>query len=116
MTRFYLLMCVLGTALPFSSFLPWITTFGFDLPLIWQGISHPLSAFAWLDVVVSALVLFGFIIVEGRRLRMSKLWLPILATCIVGVSLGLPLFLYLRERQLNETINAKSDLSFPSIN
>ncbi|MCO4784566.1 MAG: DUF2834 domain-containing protein [Marinomonas atlantica] len=116
MTRFYLWMCVLGTALPFSSFLPWITTFGFDLPLIWQGLSHPLSTFAWLDVVVSALVLVGFVVAEGRRLSMSRLWLPILATCIVGVSLGLPLFLYLRERHLSETINAELDLSTSSNN
>jgi uncharacterized membrane protein YfcA len=31
---------------------------------------------------------------------MSILWLPIAATCLIGVSCGLPLFLYLRERQL----------------
>jgi hypothetical protein len=30
---------------------------------------------------------------------MSILWLPIAATCLIGVSCGLPLFLYLRERQ-----------------
>jgi hypothetical protein len=29
------------------------------------------------------------------------LWLPIAATCLVGVSCGLPLFLFLRERQKN---------------
>jgi hypothetical protein len=31
---------------------------------------------------------------------MGVLWLPIEATCLIGVSCGLPLFLYLRERQL----------------
>jgi Terpene cyclase DEP1 len=31
---------------------------------------------------------------------MSTLWLPIAVTCLIGVSCGLPLFLYLRERQL----------------
>ena len=33
----------------------------------------------------------------GFRLSMSGLWVPIAANLLVGVSLGLPLFLYLRE-------------------
>ena len=55
---------------------------------------------AWFDVAVSAVVLVAFIRVEGRRARLSMLWAPIIATCVVGVSLGLPLFLLLRERAL----------------
>jgi len=31
---------------------------------------------------------------------MSRLWLPVASVLLVGVSLGLPLFLYLREREL----------------
>ena len=37
---------------------------------------------------------------EGRRLSLSKLRMPIAGTCLVGVSLGLPLFLLIREREL----------------
>jgi len=40
--------------------------------------------------------------VEGRRLAMSRLWGPIAANLLVGVSLGLPLFLYMREIHLEE--------------
>ena len=58
-------------------------------------------AFFGLDVLVSALVLFVFVAAEGRRLAMTLLWLPIVATLLVGVSLGLPLFLYLRQRRLD---------------
>jgi hypothetical protein len=58
------------------------------------------GAFFGLDVLVSAVVLIGFIRREGTRRKMSTLWLPIAATCLIGVSCGLPLFLYLRERQL----------------
>lgn len=102
MKRFYILMCIAGTALPLSAFVPWVVEFGLDLPLFWQGLSEPLSAFAWLDVVISALVLFAYIVVEGSRLDMKRLWLPIVATCCVGVSLGLPLFLYLRECHVSQ--------------
>jgi hypothetical protein len=52
------------------------------------------------EEVVSAIVTITFIRREGARRNMQILWLPIAATCLVGVSCGLPLFLYLRERQL----------------
>jgi Terpene cyclase DEP1 len=55
------------------------------------------------DVIVSLLVLWTFVLFEGRRLAMARLWLPIAATLIVGVSLGLPLFLYMREVRLEAT-------------
>src|SRR5260370_36647041 len=44
---------------------------------------------------------------EGKRLGMRLLWLPILGLCTVGVSFGLPLFLYLRERALESAGAAK---------
>jgi hypothetical protein len=44
---------------------------------------------------------------EGKRLGMRLLWLPILGLCTVGVSFGLPLFLYLRERALESAGGAK---------
>ncbi|MEO1523167.1 MAG: DUF2834 domain-containing protein, partial [Cyanobacteria bacterium J06633_2] len=55
------------------------------------------GAFAWLDVIVSAIVLLGFIVTEGTRQGIRKLWISVLGTCTVGVSLGLPLFLLMRE-------------------
>jgi len=45
-------------------------------------------------VIVSAAVLFVFIGAERVRHR----WIPVVATLLVGVSLGLPLLLYMRER------------------
>ena len=56
-----------------------------------------------MDVIVSAVVLVTFILSEGRRLDLSRLWLPILATLLVGVSLGFPLFLYTRQRTLDQS-------------
>ena len=53
-----------------------------------------------MDVLVSAIVLCVFASREGRRLGMRGLWLPVVAVFGVGVSLGLPLFLYLRQAHL----------------
>lgn len=98
MKLFYLAMTVLGLLLPFTQFVPWLFEFGLDLSLLLSEASAtPLSAFAWLDVVVTAVVVIGFIIGDCLRRSVSVLWLPILGTLLVGPSFGLPLYLYLRE-------------------
>ncbi|MGP1385481.1 MAG: DUF2834 domain-containing protein [Thainema sp.] len=99
----YGVLCVLGSVLPYWQFIPWLLTHGLDIPLLIQEASQlRISAFAWLDVLVSAIVLLSFIGYEGRRLGMKTLWLPILSTAVVGVSLGLPLFLLMREQHLEQ--------------
>ena len=101
MIKFYAVMCVLGTLLPYAALGTWVTEHGLDVAaLLGEIIDSRISMFAWFDVVVSGVVLVAFISVEGRRARLSMLWAPIVATCVVGVSLGLPLFLLLRERSL----------------
>ncbi|MEY2572666.1 MAG: hypothetical protein QOJ87_879 [Verrucomicrobiota bacterium] len=98
----YLALCVLGTVLPYWKLLPWVIDHGLNLSLLFQELfATRIGAFFGLDVVVSAVVLFVFIAVEGRLIALSLLWLPVIATCLVGVSLGLPLFLYLRQRKLD---------------
>jgi hypothetical protein len=96
--RMYLGLCVLGTVLPYSQFVPFLHDHGLDLRLfVDQLFATRIASFFALDVIVSSLVLWVFIYVEGRRAGMAHLWLPVAANLAVGVSLGLPLFLYLRE-------------------
>jgi hypothetical protein len=96
----YLFLAVLGTVLPYSQFFPWLAEHGLNVRLLFtQLFLGHVSAFFGLDAIVSALVLFVFIFHEGTRRRMRMLWLPVAATCLVGVSCGFPLFLYLRESQ-----------------
>jgi hypothetical protein len=97
----YLFLCFLGAAIPYSQFIPWIMENGLHLGLlVRQLFANRISAFFGLDVLVSSAVLLMFMRVEGRQLRMRFRWLPIAGLCAVGVSLALPLFLYLRERAL----------------
>ena len=94
----YLALCFLGALLPLAAFLPFLRSQGLDVHgFVTQLFATPVSRFFAWDVIVSSLVLWTFVFVEGRRLGMSRLWAPIAANLLVGVSLGLPLFLYLRE-------------------
>jgi hypothetical protein len=99
--KLYLVLCVLGTVLPYAWFLPFILEHGLDPnAFVSQLFANPVSGFFGLDVIVSSLALWVLVAVEGRRLRMRRLWAPIAANVAVGVSLGLPLFLYMREARL----------------
>ncbi len=98
MKYFYGILAILGTVLPYSQLVPWLFKSGFNITLLINEASQThIGAFAWLDVIVAAVVLIGFILYEGKKEEMKFLWLPIVGTLIVGVSLGLPLFLLLRE-------------------
>jgi hypothetical protein len=90
--------------LPYSQFAPWLLQHGLDFPLFFhQLFANRIAGFFGVDVIVSSLVLWVFVFAEGRRLGMQRLWLPVVASLVVGVSLGLPLFLYMRQLHLDKT-------------
>jgi hypothetical protein len=94
----YLALCVPGAALPYSQFIPFLRENGPNLRLMWEELfANWIGGFFGMDVIVSALVLFVFVAIDGRRNKVSHRWAAVAATLTVGVSLGLPLFLYLRE-------------------
>src|SRR5438093_13027781 len=102
---FYLILCVLGFALPYSQFVPWLLEHDLNLSLLFRELfANRISAFFAMDVIVSAIVLIWFIQTEGKHLRMRLLWLPTIGTLIVGVSLGFALFLFLRQVTLDRTM------------
>ena len=97
-TRVYAALCVVGAALPLAFLVRFVADEGVDPAAFWDQLAaSDVSLFAWADVVVSALVVLAFALFErARGLRLW--WLPVVATCTVGVSLGLPLLLLVRER------------------
>ena len=97
----YLALCVAGTVLPYWQFMPFLGEHGLDFRLfVAQLFASPVSGFFGMDVIVSSAVLWVLVLVDGRRAGVTHLWAPIAANLAVGVSLGLPLFLYMRERRL----------------
>jgi hypothetical protein len=98
MRWWYLTLAVIGAVLPYSRFVPWLLEHGLNLPLfISELFSTRIGGFFGLDVLVSAVALLGFIRRERALRPLRHTWLAIVATLLIGVSCGLPLFLYLRE-------------------
>ena len=103
MKYFYGILSFFGLILPYWQFIPWVMNNGVNFPLLFEAItSTRIGAFAWMDVLVTAIVLVGFILVEGTRKSIKYLWMPIVGTLLVGPSLGLPLFLFLRQLHLEK--------------
>ena len=97
----YLILCLVGVLIPYWQFLPWALEHGLNLALFARELfANRIGAFFGMDVVVSAVALIAFTRIEGARLGIRRRWLVVLAVLVVGVSLGLPLFLYLREAEL----------------
>jgi hypothetical protein len=101
MAPLYLALAVIGAVAPSAKLIPWVMEHGLDLRLfVSELFSTRIGGFFGIDVLMSAVTLVVFIRREGARRKLRLLWLPIAATCLIGVSCGLPLFLYLRERQM----------------
>ncbi|MGA2845979.1 MAG: DUF2834 domain-containing protein [Candidatus Acidiferrales bacterium] len=99
----YLTLCLLGAVLPYWQFVPWLLQNGLHMSLFFdQLFANRISAFFGMDVFVSAATLLVFMRTESSRLRIANRWQPVVALVFVGVSLALPLFLYMRERRLEQ--------------
>ena len=106
----YLILCVAGTVLPYSQLVPFLRDHGLDTSLLVQQLfANRVSGFFGLDVIVSSLVLWIFVYTEGKRLKMSHLWVYVVANLVVGVSLGLPLFLLVRESKLGSAVSQEGE-------
>ena len=98
----YLVLCILGFALPYAELVPWLLQHGLNLSLfVHELFANRIGAFFGMDVLVSAVAVLLFARFESQRLKMRRRWLVVLALLTVGVSLALPLFLFLRERELD---------------
>jgi hypothetical protein len=103
----YFLLFVLGVALPYAYFVPWFLENGLAVRrFLAELFANRVSASFGMDITVSTVVLLIFATAETFRLKMTRPWLTIAVvfagTFGAGVSSGFPLFLYLRQRFLDE--------------
>jgi hypothetical protein len=97
----FLILALFGAVVPLAVFAPFVHAHGLAPGLFMRQLfATPVSRFFGFDVLISTIVFWVFMLREGRRLEMKKVWIYFVCTLLVGVSLGLPLFLYFRERKI----------------
>ena len=95
----FLLLAIVGTVLPMYYFVSWFEEFGYDLGAMVEAwnVNDATTGLVY-DLTVAAVALLIWIVYESVT---TKRWLNLLAipaTFCIGVSCGLPLYLYLRMR------------------
>ena len=97
----YLILAILGFVAPYYFFLQLPGENGFNMALLIQQISaSSILSGTVMDLMISVIVFWAYMFAEANRLQMKNAWLYVLATLTVGLSFALPLFLYFRERKL----------------
>ena len=95
----FLFLAFVGAILPMYYFVKWFEKFGYDIGAMVEAwnVNDATTGLVY-DLTVSAVALLVWIIWE--TFRNGRLWnlIAIPATFCIGVSCGLPLYLYLRMR------------------
>ncbi|MCK7611594.1 DUF2834 domain-containing protein [Roseibium sediminicola] len=99
MKTVYLVAAVAGTLLPWAFFAGFLGAHGADIPLFVSLLfaSKP-SAGITTDLLISCAVFWIWSWRDARENGVAGWWLTIPAIWFVGLSLGLPLYLWLREK------------------
>lgn len=95
----YLVLAIVGAVLPMIHLGPWIMQNGFDLQTLvaaWK-VNSAATGLYW-DLVISAIALTVWILAEVAVRRNWIALIAIPATFLIGVSCGLPLYLFLRAK------------------
>lgn len=71
-----------------------------DGPYLDQLTANGVATFMLIDLGIVAVIGLVFMVVEGRRLGMRFLWVYVLLTFAVAISVSLPLFLIARQLRL----------------
>ena len=107
MRYLYLVLALLGAALPLSQFVPASIDGSLTVTsLLSEAMATRTLRGLSFDLLLAAITGIIFMVVQSRREGLRHLWAPLLGTLFIGFSFGLPLFLYLRERgnQKNERL------------
>jgi len=97
----YLVLTVVGAAVPMIAFLPWLAEHGLNLRLLVAELFvNRISTFFALDLLLTGVVVAVFARTERPRVR--PVWLVLAVLLSIGVSAALPLLLFLREKNAAE--------------
>lgn len=99
----YFILFLAGTIIPYYELIHFVIENGFQFGILAEQLfATRISRFFAYDVIISAIVLIIFILKGMSYVRLW--WIALIATLTIGVSSGLPLFLYLREVSKEEDV------------
>ena len=99
----FLILAILGFIAPYFFFVQVPPESALDIPaLIGPLLANNFMKGVGMDLTVSVITFWTFAFMEANRLQMKNPWVYLLATLLVGLSFALPLFLFFRERRLEE--------------
>ena len=94
----YLVLCVLGVVLPYWPLADLLAHNDFDLLAYPRGLfGTPVATALTLDLTVTMLAFWCFVLTDGHRQGMRRLWIYLVASVLVNVAVALPMYLYRRE-------------------
>ncbi|MCB1390770.1 MAG: DUF2834 domain-containing protein [Rhodobacteraceae bacterium] len=96
----WLVLALWGAVHPMSWFLSWFGEHGFSLRAMveaWHA-NAATSGLVW-DLTIAAVTLTLWVVADSARTRQWRVLWAIPATFGIGVSCGLPLFLFLRRQE-----------------
>lgn len=101
----YLILCIFGVIVPWTFLFMFLGEPDISVSLFFEYIfTNNVSSSVAADLIISAAIFFFFVFIEGCRIGMHRLWVYVPATLMVGLSFGLPLFLYFREKHLESRL------------
>lgn len=99
MKTLYLILAVLGTIVPWYFFGRFFAENGIDFPLFLASLSSNNATHGFVsDILISVVVFFIWSWRDARDKNVKHWWVVLPTTCCIGLSLSLPLYLFLRER------------------
>ena len=105
-TNYYLVQFIIDVKGEFTA----ANLLNFDIiAFVDQVYANPASSFIGVDVTIAALCAILLIVTEARRLKMRLWGFYIAAIFLVSFGFGFPLFLFMRERKLAESITSPGD-------
>jgi len=98
-TTLFAALCILGTVIPLIPFALWLADHGVEPRRFAEEMfENRISSFFALDVLLSAVTVLVACALNPDRLARNQRIGVAAGCCLIGVSLGLPLYFWLRER------------------
>ena len=98
MKRFYLVMAILGTVLPWFFVLRFFGDVGIDVPgFIFGLFANDPAAGLTTDFLITSFVFWVWASIDARQHGINNWWIIIPLNLGIGLSLAFPLYLFMRE-------------------